>query len=79
MKVFLIFDIPKNKIYKHCGKVFFNIFHFPKRPTLPKLPFPSTLWNTRWFMVRRSLGAVGVTAAGLTTSWALPPAVSANT
>lgn len=47
-------------------------------PTLPKLPFPSTLWNIRWFMVRCARGTVGVTGAGLKPSPALPAAINTH-
>lgn len=49
-----------------------------KGPTLPKLPLPSTLWNTRWFMVRCTRVAVGVTGAGLEPPRPLPPDVNTN-
>lgn len=48
--------------------------------TFPKLPFPSTLWNTRWLRVRRTWETVGVIGAGLKPSCALfwPPAINAH-
>lgn len=43
--------------------------------TLPKLPLPSTLWNTRWLRVRCThLG--GATGAGLVPPWTFPSAIN---
>lgn len=49
-------------------------------PTLPKLPFPSTLWNTNWLRVRRARETVGAAGAGLKPSCAfpLPPAINTH-
>lgn len=43
-------------------------------PTLPKLPLPSTLWNTRWFIVRRTRRG-GATGAGFVSPLSFPSAI----
>lgn len=45
--------------------------------TLPKLPLPSTLWNTRWLRVRRKRRG-GATGVGLVSSLTFSSAININ-